>query len=96
MDETTSRVFVLLGDDGVYAPDVAQVEDAKRLILDYIDREGVTDIDRVYSDEAEPADLDLYTAVAQLLDEGVIVGPALTACATHLEMEYRRASTTMG
>jgi predicted aldo/keto reductase-like oxidoreductase len=94
----TTRVFALFDTDDEVAPrellDRKDVEDAKALIMRYIDNDGVTNIDTVYSDPSSPGDLDLYQAVQELLDEGLIEGPALASCRTHEEMEYRGTDKT--
>lgn len=72
--------------------DRVDIDAAKALIMRYIDNDGEANFDTVYSDASEPADLDLYQAVNELLDAGVIVGPRPGEGLTHDQMVYRAAA----
>lgn len=70
----------------------ADIDAAKALIMRYIDNDGEANFDTVYSDPTEPADLDLYQAVIELLDAGTIVGPRPGEGLLHSKMVYRAAA----
>lgn len=79
-------------------PKRKEIDKIKKLIMDKYAPKGGFDLSEVYDDPSDPADLYIYEAVNELIDEKKIKGKKVSLTGntgTHGEMKYKKAHQEM-